>query len=172
MIKIAVMSTSVPVKKHFCNQILDEFLGRDNEVVMLSETSLESPFRDDIEYMDDDILWIYSKQMLKELEANLQFDVTISKCSVIEPFLYANALSINNERLTAAMNAANQWMETYDTIVWLKNDDLHKDVIFEHEYLEMMEFEYMKWITDRKDRLPISIINCKNITNESQNWLI
>jgi hypothetical protein len=171
MIKIAVLSTDISAKKIFCNKLVKEFDERGKKSIILTQTTLESPFKDSIDYYNEDALWVWCRCALNELEAAIKHDAVIVQCCVLEPFFYAASNDYCGPNLDLYRIAANEWAESYDTIVWLKNSKLLQMQDYDITQEFRIEMMYANWITERLDRLPITVKDSQEVF-EDKKWLI
>lgn len=94
-----------------------------DSVKFIGETARDCPFGVNEKMTDETVLWIYHRQMQRELEAESKYDTVICDRSVIDSFIYGISKGIHpwdNSRMDACYQAAKEWMRSYDAIVYVK----------------------------------------------------
>lgn len=171
MIKIAVISSYESLKYDFCRKICDECIEHGEKAAVLPDTTKISPFTG-VDNIEEHVLWSYSSLLLNELESLPNYSVAITPCCAIEPFSYASINNVRTNQLLRLSHAACLWMETYDTIIFIKNGYAYREGDFDRQYYAKLEEEYCRVVEELlSNDLPVSIFEAKNVINEEREML-
>lgn len=95
-----------------------KLLGK--SVKFIGETARDCPFGINDKCSVETVLWIYHRQMQRELEASKKFDTVICDRSVIDSFVYGRAMELDPVALATSYNAADAWMYSYDQLIFVR----------------------------------------------------
>jgi hypothetical protein len=171
MIKIAIMSTCDEAKSVLKRKIAEEWLamGYTEDDCFLGEDIWK--YRIAVDDLHDRIVACVCGSISGQISAALDTRCGIYCSTVMDHILRAKALGIKSEMISALEPVAMQWMQTYDTIVFIENGDL-APVVHVGDTIGLLEAEYCRWIQEHGDNFPITIIPSDRIYKEQGNWLI
>ncbi len=143
---------------------------RYTNVKLLGETARECPFPLNKDLTFEAVIWIYHRQMIKELEASAKYDNVICDRSVIDSFMYGNLLNLSHiqqNRMLQAFVSAKDWMGTYDEIIYIKNSgiDLVSDGVRDTDkvFQEKIETYFDNYLAESKYAYRVRTFESKEI---------
>lgn len=155
--KIAIIGSHGVGKTTLSYAIAASKKMRYKSVKLLGETARECPFPLNKDLTFEGVIWIYHRQMIKELEASAKYDNVICDRSVIDSFMYGNALNLEHSKrnkMMSAFTSAKEWMGTYDEIIYIKNSglDLVSDGVRDTNkvFQEKIEDYFDNYVADSK----------------------
>lgn len=131
MTKIAIIGTHGVGKTTLAHKMAYEKMQEGKSVIVLGETARECPFPLNKQMSVEAALWIFHRQMIKELEAEQRYDVVICDRSTMDSFIYAQTMDIDKQedsRLFYPMYAAIDHMSTYDDIFFVKKGNFQPKI--------------------------------------------
>jgi nicotinamide riboside kinase len=165
--KIAVIGTHGVGKTTLCNKLAIDFVACGQEAFVITETVRDTPFPINADFTPECAIWIYGTQIKRELEACLNHDTVICDRSVIDSLIYARALNIRTKLLDKCFRMAEEWMKTYDVVIYVSMDgtEIHSDGFrsTDLEFQKNVQREFTSWVYSKELYFPLTIMTTKEI---------
>lgn len=127
-----------------------------SNVKLISETARDCPFPLNKNFTKESALWIYHRQMQRELEATKNYPTVICDRSVIDSFMYAEAMGLNKSLdMCSSFLAAREWMKTYDKLIYVQIGSKEPS----HDGVRDLDLEFQKKVEDCFDLFVLGMRN-------------
>ena len=114
---------------------------------------------------EDELLKFLFRLISEELDFIEGTNILCHQVAIQVP-ICARLLGMHSNLIILAEKIAEEWMDTYDTIVYVKN------LTPEGNFSMKLEMEYWKWIEEHRSKYPISVTCVDNIYDEDRRWLV
>jgi len=165
MKKITVLGSHGVGKTTLCYSLCYYYKQRMSNVKLVHETARSCPFPISENSTFEAQLWNWLSHVKKELETQARgFDVCICDRSSIDPFVYLRANDIEVPQGRHLEEFALDWMNTYDTIIYIKPDPEHifvadairsKDEAFRQRVQEAFDYYVDSFPEHLKEKMQI-----------------
>lgn len=128
--KITIIGTHGSGKTTLSYLIGAEAKKRGKNARVVNEVARNCPFPLNDNFSIDGAHWIITQQICKELSAKAaKTEFIICDRSSVDPIMYLNAGSHDQDKYSALSRYAKDWMKTYDMIIFVSPDI--KDIAFD-----------------------------------------
>lgn len=171
--KIAIIGTHGVGKTTLAHKIAYERKLIGENVKLLGETARECPFPINNGQPPESVLWIYHRQMQKELEACAKYETVICDRSVLDSFMYAEAMGMlqDSHLLKSSLFSLHEWLPTYNEIYFVEkgskepSNDGIRDTDEDFQMKVQHVFEHYIPIFARRDEFEIHYVSADDIFN-------
>lgn len=175
--KICIIGTHSAGKTSLSYMLAVKYKILDKSIKIVQEVARSCPYPINEGMNKDACLWIYYEHVKKELDAMQKHDVVICDRSAIDSFMYAKAQNCFDETdsiMIHSFAAAEEWMDTYDEIIYVKPGDMKptEDGVrsTDMDFRDRVEQEFQKWVTKSVRTNQLSIIYSLDIFDNIKTW--
>jgi len=165
--KIAVIGTHGVGKTTLCKKLQIDFEACGQEAFIVKESVRDTPFPVNADFTPECAIWVFVEQLRRELEAEIEHEIVICDRSVMDSIIYARALNIRSDILDCCFRVAQEWMKTYDTVVYVTMDgtEIHSDGFrsTDAKFQTDVQKEFTNWLHSIELELPLHFMQTKEI---------
>lgn len=118
---IGLMGTHSAGKTHYAKKLIPQLSSANdlNPPHIISEVARQCPYSVNKNATESGQLWIFHMQLVKELEAILNYNFVICDRTVLDSLIYAEHAGLSDV-VDACLPMALHWMDQYTQLLWFR----------------------------------------------------